>query len=60
MGFWGFGVHRQTAYRHFPTAPGGLPVAESLAGRVLSLPMHPYLDAATQGRIVDALLDAVG
>ncbi len=53
-------LHRQTAYRHFPTAPGGLPVAESLAGEVLSLPMHPYLDAATQGRIVDALLDAVG
>lgn len=48
-------VHCQTAYRHFPTAPGGLPVTEDLAQRVLSLPMHPYLDESTQQRIVAAV-----
>ena len=52
-------LHRQTAYGDFPTAPGGLPVSEDLATRVLSLPMHPYLDAATQDHIVAALVDAV-
>jgi dTDP-4-amino-4,6-dideoxygalactose transaminase len=52
-------MHRQTGYRQFPTAPGGLPVAERLAARVLSLPMHPYLDAATQDHIVATVKAAV-
>ncbi len=51
-------LHRQTAYRDYPTAPGGLPVSEALADRVLSLPMHPYLDRATQDRIIAAVIDA--
>ncbi len=45
-------LHRQTAYAGFPVAGGSLPVSDRLAGEVLSLPMHPYLDAATQDRIV--------
>ncbi len=32
-----------------------LPVGDALAHRVLSLPMHPYLDAAQQERIAQAL-----
>jgi dTDP-4-amino-4,6-dideoxygalactose transaminase len=48
-------LHRQKAYRHFPAPAGGLPVAERLAGRVLSLPMHPYLDEPTQTRIAMAV-----
>lgn len=33
-------LHKQTAYKHFPTATGGaLPVSEDLSERVLSLPM---------------------
>ena len=32
-----------------------LPVGDAIAQRVLSLPMHPYLDAATQQQIVRAL-----
>ncbi len=43
---------RQTGYRHYPTVPGGAPVSEALAHRVLSLPMHPYLDRETQDRIL--------
>jgi dTDP-4-amino-4,6-dideoxygalactose transaminase len=52
-------THRQTAYRHYPVADGGLPVTERLAGEVLSLPMHAYLDEPTQDRIVAALRDAL-
>ncbi len=51
-------VHRQAAYRGYPVVPGGLPITERLAGRVLSLPMHPYLDEATQGRVVGAVQSA--
>ena len=46
---------RQAGYRHYPCVPGGVPVSEGLAARVLSLPMHPYLDEATQDRIVVAV-----
>ena len=40
--------------------PGGVPVSERLAGRVLSLPMHPYLEAGMQDRIAAALGEALG
>ena len=52
-------LHRQPAYAHFPTAPGGLPVAESLARRVLSLPIHPDLDPADQARIIAAIRELI-
>jgi len=48
-------LHRQQAYKHFPVGQGGVAVSDQLADEVLSLPMHAYLDAATQDRIVAAL-----
>jgi len=48
-------LHRQEAYAPFPTAPGGLPISEAKAVAVISLPMHPYLDAATQSQIIEAV-----
>ena len=52
-------LHLQTAYRHYPVGGNGLPVSETVAGEVLSLPMHPYLDAVTQDRIVAAVRGAL-
>jgi dTDP-4-amino-4,6-dideoxygalactose transaminase len=52
-------LHRQTAYRHFPVAGDGLPVSDTIAHEVISLPMHPYLDAAVQDRIIAAVVDAL-
>ena len=52
-------LHRQAAYRGFPVAEGGLPVSEQLAEQVISLPMHAYLDAPTQDRIVAAVQRAL-
>jgi dTDP-4-amino-4,6-dideoxygalactose transaminase len=52
-------LHRQQAYRHYPVGEGGLAVSERLAAEVLSLPMHGYLDMATQDRIIDAVRRAV-
>ena len=52
-------LHHQPAYAHlFPGA--SFPVSETLAREVLSLPMHPYLDEATQRRIADAVRTASG
>lgn len=45
-------LHRQQAYKHYPASAGGLLVSERLAGEVLSLPMHAYLDPLTQSRII--------
>jgi dTDP-4-amino-4,6-dideoxygalactose transaminase len=53
-------IHQQTAYRHFPVADGGLPVSERLSGDVISLPMHAYLDEATQERVIKAVRGALG
>jgi dTDP-4-amino-4,6-dideoxygalactose transaminase len=51
-------LHQQTAYRHFPSV-GSLPVSQRLSGEVLSLPMHPYLESATQDRVVTAMVDVI-
>jgi len=47
-------LHRQQAYKHYPVGDGGVAVSDQLAAEVISLPMHAYLDAATQDRIIDA------
>jgi dTDP-4-amino-4,6-dideoxygalactose transaminase len=52
-------LHRQTAYRDFPVADGGLPVSERLADEVISLPMHAYLEPAVQDRIIAAVRRAL-
>lgn len=52
-------LHRQDAYSHHGIAGGELPVTDMLSGCVLSLPMHPYLDNATQDRVVEALISSL-
>jgi len=47
-------LHRQQAYKHYPVGKNGVAVSERLASEVISLPMHAYLDVATQDRIIDA------
>ena len=51
-------LSKQKAYAHYPSAP--TPVSESLSGKVVSLPMHPYLDEATQDRVIAAVLKSTG
>jgi dTDP-4-amino-4,6-dideoxygalactose transaminase len=48
-------IHMQDVYSHYPKAPGGLPVTEAVRRRVLSLPMHPYLEPAQQDQVIDAI-----
>jgi dTDP-4-amino-4,6-dideoxygalactose transaminase len=51
-------LSKQKAYAHFPGVP--TPVSEALSQKVVSLPMHPYLDTATQDRIIAPVLDSAG
>ena len=50
-------LSEQRGYCDYPSVP--LPVSQALGQTVLSLPMHPYLDEATQDRIIDAVLESV-
>ena len=52
-------LHAQPAYQRYPAAPTGLANSEWLAKRVISLPMHPYLDAQTQDLIIHTMRDAL-
>jgi UDP-2-acetamido-2-deoxy-ribo-hexuluronate aminotransferase len=52
-------LHKQTAYENYPVGSGGLSVSETIAHRVLALPMHPYLDGQTQTKITNAIRDFV-
>lgn len=52
-------LHQQTAYKHFPVAGNGLPISERVAQEVVALPMHPYLDVATQDYIIAAVRGAL-
>ncbi len=53
-------LHLQAPYRRAGVGPGALPVSEYLSEHILSIPMHPYLDAETAGRIADAVLRGTG
>ena len=48
-------LHLQTAFAYLGLQEGDFPVSEDAAGRVFSLPMHPYLAAEDQQKIVAAL-----
>lgn len=52
-------LHKQQAYKQYPVGKGGVAVSEAVAHEVISLPMHAYLDEATQDRIIDGVRRAV-
>jgi dTDP-4-amino-4,6-dideoxygalactose transaminase len=53
-------LHLQPPYAGYPRGPGGLPATEAKAARVLSLPMHPYLEPDVQDRIVEVIRSFAG
>lgn len=52
-------LHRQPAFRDRCRIAGSLKYAESASSRVVSLPMHPYLDRAAQTIVSDAVIAAL-
>ncbi|HQF31661.1 MAG TPA: DegT/DnrJ/EryC1/StrS family aminotransferase, partial [Hyphomicrobiales bacterium] len=53
-------LHRQTGYRDIASAVRPMPVSETAAAEVISLPMHPYLGTADQDRVIAAVRSAIG
>jgi dTDP-4-amino-4,6-dideoxygalactose transaminase len=52
-------LHLQRCYRHWGYRTGSLPVTESSAADILSLPMFPSLTSTDQRRVAEVLQDAV-
>ena len=51
-------MHLQPAYESYGRGAGSLPVSERLADRVVSLPIHPYLDEGALDRICERIANA--
>jgi len=54
VAYYAVPLHLQGAFSDLGYKPGDFPIAEKVASRCLSLPMHPYLTAEDQGRIAAA------
>ena len=50
-------LHLQGAFAHLGYEAGDFPVSEHAAARIFSLPMHPYLGAADQERIIKVFFE---
>lgn len=52
-------LHFQPVFKNLGFKEGDFPIAEAASKRVVSLPMHPYLDEATQNEIVAAVKECL-
>ena len=52
-------LHLQPAFASLGLGEGSFPVSEAAAKRVMSLPMHPFLDESAQQSVVAALMSAL-
>ncbi len=52
-------LHQQSAYNSFPVGAGGIKVSDDICKRVISLPMHAYLDEAVQAKIAESVRNFV-
>jgi len=52
-------LNLQPAFAHLNQPEGSFPHSEAAARRVMSLPMHPFLDEATQDQVVAAVKQAL-
>lgn len=52
-------VHQQSAYRDYPVQGNGLGNTEDCIDKIISLPMHPYLDEKTQDFILETAIAAL-
>jgi len=50
-------LHLQPAYEQYGEGAGSLPVTEGFSGRILSLPMSPYLTEETVDRVCRIIVD---
>jgi UDP-2-acetamido-2-deoxy-ribo-hexuluronate aminotransferase len=52
-------MHLQPIYKNLGFKKGDFPFSEKAANRVMSLPMHPYLDESTQDQVLEELFKCI-
>jgi aminotransferase EvaB len=52
-------VHTMTGFAHLGYEPGSLPVTETLANQIFSLPMYPSLPEELQDKVISAVRDVL-
>lgn len=52
-------MSRQTAFREYDCVKVELPVTEQLCRRVLSLPLHPYMELEEQERVIGSIKECL-
>lgn len=57
MIYYSKGLHLQEAYKHFPRVKSGLANTEEVSKKVLSLPMHPYLEREEQNLVINSIYE---
>jgi len=50
-------LHIQPAFHYLGYDKGSFPVSEEVAGRIMSLPMHPFIEKTEQDEVVEAIDD---
>jgi dTDP-4-amino-4,6-dideoxygalactose transaminase len=55
MIYYGTCMHQQTAFNYLNYSDADYPVASRLCKTVFSLPMHPYMESATQNSVLSKL-----
>ena len=48
-------LHLQKVFSDLNIKPGSLPVSESIAKKIFSVPMHPYLNTSLQDKFLNTL-----
>ena len=49
-------LHLQTAFAFLGYTEGSMPASEQAAATIFSLPMHPYLRAEEQQKVIDCII----
>ncbi len=53
-------LHLQTAFANLDHKPGDFPITEDICSRIFAVPMHPYLSAEDQEKIISGVIAAKG
>ncbi len=55
MVYYKIPVHLQRGYSKYENKLGDFPISESIANRILSIPMHPYLNESDQDKVLNVI-----
>ena len=55
MVYYKIPVHLQQGYKKYGFSKGDMQISEDISNRILSLPMHPYMNKDEQNQIINAL-----